>query len=240
VAGEKAIFRIFFSGLSADSERRANCTTEFSILDSNSVVRINQMEYMSGLYVSSNGCFPGVVWWQLDTKTGPGHYTARFVVKDNITNRTSSRDMAITIIDNDMFALGEIALFNDRGGNVPAGPSVAIGDTVHAQCGVYLPKKASGHAVDATVSFLSAKRNELARVAAQIGKEATVAASATSHPDTNGAPVISQAFVPNRPGSYVIRLEAKDQTTHETVAKETCFNVYPPPKNKKGEEQKRE
>lgn len=226
ISGEKALFFMMLEGLSVIEDQRANCDVGLSVRDSYSVVRINGAEEMKRLLVSVNGSFTSVFRCQLTSGMEPGHYMARFVVRDNVTNRAAIKNVAITIVDNDTFALGDLDLSNDQEGKSPAGPNLTIGDTIYTQCGIYLPKKSNGHDVEVSATFLDANRKEITTKETYRIKNV---ASVAYYPRSSTKPVCTQPFVPNRPGSYFVRLNLKDTTTLETVTKEMPFNVFSPP-----------
>jgi hypothetical protein len=224
ISGESRFFFVILRGLTPNSEQRADCTVELSIVNSQFSICNREEQKVKGLLLSHDKSLAATALCR--GMAEPGLYVARFAVKDNITKDVASKNITIRVVDRDRFALGGLSFCRDGNGTVPASPNLAIGNPVYACCGIYLPKKSNGHDVEMTASFLDAKRQGLTRTKPHRMNNVT---SVASYRYASVPPVYAQAFTPNRPGSYFVRLELKDLVTQETVSKEMPFNVFLPP-----------
>jgi hypothetical protein len=231
---ESMFFSVAIDGLSGDEDELADYSLELFMLDSGSLTNANGKrrslsKRVQQLPLGNVRSTKGEFVWTPDVnalETKPGRYAARFIVKDNITNRTASKDLTIRVLDKDTFALANLDLSNDEDGKVSTGPNLTVGEAIYSRCGIYLPKKSNGHDVEIKASFLDANRKELASMKPHRMNNVISVASYRYAPVV---PVCVQPFTPNRPGSYFIRLELKDLVTQETVSKEMPFNVFLPP-----------
>ena len=221
ISGERRFFFLVMRGLSPNPERRGDCTMELSIVNSQSSVCSREKQNVKGLLLSHDRSLAAIAFCRGMAEPGP--YIARFTVKDNTTKETASKDIAITVVDRDRFALGGLTFCRDENGNVPASPNLAIGDTVYVRCGMYLPKKSTGHDVQMRMSLADSNRRE---IVGDVTRVIRGVFSAATFQHSNWVPEYSGAFVANRPGSYFVRLEVKDLTTRATVAKEMPFDVF--------------
>jgi hypothetical protein len=226
VLGEKAFFLVTLRGLSHRADKKVDCTMRLSILDSQSTIRVDENVEIPKVSLFPKGAVTTVLWWQSGPSTPPGRYKAKIAVTDNVTAKNVTKDIPVSVADNDTFTLACLDLSADHAGKVSTGPNLTVGETVYARCGVFLPRKSGGHDVEVTASFLDANRKELGRLAPYVMKKVF---SAASYPSTNIFPTCSQAFTPNRPGSYFLRLELKDLATQETVVREMPFSVFSSP-----------
>jgi hypothetical protein len=169
-----------------------------------------------GILSSDDGSVTSSLFWECVRQRPLGRYTVRRIARDRIANKTASRDIPITIADEDQFFVSNLRLATDKADKLPAGGNLTVGRPVFALCDLYLPKSASSDDVEVTVSFLDQNRKQIS-----VGKEYRGKLHGV---DSHGR--VAHAFVPNRPGSYFLRVEFKDIVTQQTMAKEMPFNVH--------------
>jgi hypothetical protein len=127
ISGEEMFFGATIGGLTGNADRESDCTLEFSMVNSNPSAPLSEKERAAKLTVRRlllSGKHSSMLPLWCECEFEPGHYTARFVAKDNRANRTASKDMAITVVDNDVFAAGGAGLSYDRERKVWAGYNV--------------------------------------------------------------------------------------------------------------------
>jgi hypothetical protein len=229
VGVEKMFFTVEFGGLSNNKNGEADCDLELSIRDSHSPTGANGKGWKTkmrakDLPVSAN--HSAITSFVCRRAFEPGKYAVTLVAKDNIARRTASKDIAITIGPHDTFDLATLGISYDDDRKVWSGPNLTVGEPVYVGSEKHLPVKSAGNDVETTLVFLDANRKEIARMTPHREKNSP---DEVSKP--HGVTIVScaEAFTPNRPGSYFLRIELKDLVTHQTVAKELPFNVFMSP-----------
>ncbi|MEN6451907.1 MAG: hypothetical protein ABFC96_15565 [Thermoguttaceae bacterium] len=225
--GEKVSLAAICSGLARNADQKTDCTLAMCMLAPDSSVCVKDekaKEIRAALYSDACSVTSSLIW-ECPRKVTPGRYTVRLVAKDHIADSTASREVPITITDENQFGLGCFRLSADREGRVSVGHNLTVGEPVAAICRAHVPERANSHDVEIIPSFQDHNRKQITVwTASRFRRSVTMPYGAFICP-----------FVPNRAGSYYLHVELRDTVTKETVTKEMPFNVFLPPENEKRE-----
>lgn len=224
ISGEPQYVTLIVSGVPGNSKTKPDITINCMVLDSPSPARENNENRMMDWYLAHNHTLVLGTTLLERAFAEPGDYTERYFVKDNISNKTVTKDIAFTILDSNRFDIGGLGLYLDKEERTYSGPNLTVGDKIFAKCSLFVPNKFKGHEVEFVLSYLNADRIEISR---EKPRKVKTESDSSSIPYCKFDKIIP--FVPNRTGAYYLRFELKDNTSRESVKKDMPFQVHLPP-----------